>query len=190
MKKLLMPYLLFILLLATPVMATEMSIKQAYVALGHKQKTFDARQTTLSPQEAKYLDHIFYATDLAFRERMVMLKYFRQDKSASYIETYNKEINNVLVGFSLMNPPNKKLKKVENIIIEAVRDQQKFFNQLHALTPSDRKALLNSLARDRLVQSSHQKLISAYSLLIQNYPNESQHNRQAFYEHLCALDFI
>ena len=41
-----------------------------------------------------------------------------------------------------------------------------------------------------LVRSSSNQLIQAYDYLMQSYPQESPHNRQAFFDHLCALDFI
>ncbi|MCP4488040.1 MAG: hypothetical protein GY820_12070 [Gammaproteobacteria bacterium] len=42
----------------------------------------------------------------------------------------------------------------------------------------------------QLVKSSSQHLIAAHSLLKQLYPQETKHNQQAFFDYLCALDFI
>ena len=41
-----------------------------------------------------------------------------------------------------------------------------------------------------LVQSSHNKLMKAYQLLNVQFPKEHAHNKAAFFDHLCALDFI
>lgn len=41
-----------------------------------------------------------------------------------------------------------------------------------------------------LIRSSHGKLIAAYNDLMALYAQEGSHNRQAFFDHLCALDFI
>ena len=43
---------------------------------------------------------------------------------------------------------------------------------------------------DLHIQTAHRLLIQSYNKLIKLYPNSSAQNRQAFYDHLCALDFI
>jgi hypothetical protein len=40
------------------------------------------------------------------------------------------------------------------------------------------------------VLDAHDHLIQAYNELMQLYPGESEHNKKAFYAHLCSLDFI
>lgn len=171
--------------------AEEMSISQAYRALPHQRTQFNASHAKMSAQESKYLDHLFFVTDLAFRERMVMLRAFRGGKDHRYIETYNKEIGNLLGSFEFIEPPTRVLGQVEKLVIESVNEQRKFFNIWHkARGTIQYKQLQKSMASHRYVQSSHQKLIQAYSVLKQNYPQEIPHNQQAFYDHLCALDFL
>ena len=43
---------------------------------------------------------------------------------------------------------------------------------------------------DIAVKDISRKLQRAYALLAQQFPGETLHNKSAFYDHLCALDFI
>jgi hypothetical protein len=83
---------------------------------------------------------------------------------------------------SLVAPSD--LGAVKDLITSAVKEQQRYF----AVLDSHRK--LEFDAGNRFVQSSHGKLIHAYRLLMSRYPQENAHNKKAFFDHLCALDFI
>ncbi|MGH1379111.1 MAG: hypothetical protein ACRBB3_09855 [Alphaproteobacteria bacterium] len=189
---------LFVLLLfsslcfgVTPVNAEKMSVSQAYKALHHQQTQFKSSIAQMSADESKYLDHLFFVTDLAFRERMVMLQAFRAGKDKKYIDKYNKEIANLLGSFSLIDPPTSNLKNVETHIISAIDEQREFFNMWHAARGTSQYSnLQKNFMSNKNVQSSHRKLLQAYSLLKKHYPKEGSHNQQSFFDHLCALDFI
>jgi hypothetical protein len=40
------------------------------------------------------------------------------------------------------------------------------------------------------VKEAHGKLLQAYNALMRAFPGETQRNKTAFYDHLCALDFL
>ncbi len=171
--------------------AAEMSVAQAYKAQRHQQTTFNKDTAQMSAAESKYLDHLFFVTDMAFRERMVMLQYFYKKKDDQYIDQYNKQIGELLASFALVKAPGRSLPTVEKLVREAITEQQQFFNSWHKARGTE---MYNSLSRGytshKLVQSSHKKLIQSYGVLMKAYPREAAHNKQAFYDHLCALDFI
>ncbi len=180
-------------LLLSPISAHAegMSVAQAYKALRHQQTTFDRSVAQMSAEDAKYLDHLFFVTDMAFRERMMMLSYFKSKKDARYIEKYNKEIGNLLASFEFIQPPTRTLQKVQDIVLSAITDQRSFFNEWHKARGTQKyNNLMSNYARDSKVQSSHKKLIKAYGVLKATYPREGRHNMQSFFDHLCALDFI
>lgn len=184
-------WLLVLVFLAVPVYATDnYSVADAYKDLGHQQTIFDQSAASMTIGESQYLDHLFYVTDLAFRERMIMLRYAESGYANEYIEKYNEEITNILGSFEFIRPNTRALEAVEILVLEAVREQKKLFNLWADADAYTHNALKKSLPNNALVQSSHSKLIKAYQLLKQEYPNESAHNQQAFYDHLCALDFI
>ena len=171
--------------------AQEMSVAEAYKVQRHKQTTFNKKNANMSKLEAEYLDHLFFVTDMAFRERMVMLQYFGQRKDVQYIDHYNKEIGNLLASFELIKAPGRTLPHVEKLVEGAIIDQKKFFNEWHDAYGTDYyDNISRSHTSHQLVQSAHKKLIQSYGLLKQAYPREAAHNQQSFYDHLCALDFI
>ncbi len=178
------------LLCAIPVYADDLTVGGAYKALNHKQTTFDKKASLLADDEAKYLDHLFFVTDLAFRERMLMLRYAKAHETGRYIESYNKEIDNLLASFEFITPPSHILKQVQDLIIASIKEQKAFFNEWHNASEAKARALIQTYASHQLVQASHMKLMQAYQLLKSAFGNEAAHNQQSFYDHLCVLDFI
>ena len=175
----------------SPALAQEMSVKEAYQTLRHQQTTFKRSMASMSERESKYLEHLFFVTDMAFRERMVMLQYFGKRKDDQYIGKYNDQIGELMAGLALVQAPNSRLAQVTKLIKEAITEQKTFYNEWHnARGSAQYDALHKNYTSHRLVQSSHGKLIQAYNVLRQTYPREAQHNTQSFFDHLCALDFI
>lgn len=169
----------------------EMTIDQAYKAIPHVRTQYDPKQSTLPDAEKAYLDHLFFVTDLALQKRMMMLHYFSKTREEAYLKTYNTEIGNMISTFSLMPAPTEQLKSVEQTLITALRQQQKFFNDWAASKGTGQyERLQKNHTSELLVISSHNNLISVYNMLNQLYPQETEHNKKAFYDHLCALDFI
>ncbi len=170
--------------------AQEMTIEQAYRAIPHKQTPYDYKQSRIRAVDAKYLDHYFFAADVALRARVMCLRGFYGQKGGIDVVRYNREVNDMVNSFSLVDTPSH-LKEAEVLLISAVRDQQAFFNAWEDArgTPRGQKYMQNLSAHPK-VQSAHRKLIQAYSVLKRSYPQESARNQSAFYDHLCALDFI
>ncbi len=180
-----------LLFLAFPAYAADMSVEQAYKTLNHKQTTFDKNRAGMRDEEAKYLDHLFFVSDLAFRERMVMLGYFKKRKDDQYIDDYNKQIGDLLASFALIKAPNRNLQQIETLLKNAITEQKQFFNEWSkARGSSYYDQLQRNYSSHRLVQSSHNKLVQTYMMLKRSYPRETAHNQQSFYDHLCALDFL
>ena len=86
---------LYIGILPIMAQASEMTVAEAYIAQNHQRTQFDQSRAKMNEADAKYLDHFFFVSDLAFRERMVMLRYFRAGQDDKYIATYNDEIGTV-----------------------------------------------------------------------------------------------
>ncbi len=169
----------------------EMTVEEAYAAVNHQRTQFKKVYAKMSQEEARYLEHLFFVTDLALRERMIMMRHFAQKRDEDYIEKYNAEIDNLLESFKLVSAPSPVLENVEDLVTDAIKEQKRFFEQW-AGTKGTKfySSWYHSHAFHPLVQSSHGKLLRAYSLLVKDYKSEGMDNKQAFYDHLCALDFI
>ena len=126
---------------------------------------------------------------MAMRARVMALRGFYGQSGSMSVERYNSEINDMVNSFSLIKTP-RHLKGVEDTLISAVRDQQVFFNEW-AKSKGTRyyEHWKRNYSAHPKVQSSHKKLLQAYYKLMAMYPREVQHNKTAFFDHLCALDF-
>ena len=83
----------------------------------------------------------------------------------------------------------RKLISIE--LIESIKEQQEFFNAWEKARGTDKFELYSkNMANHPKVKSSHGKLLQTYYILKAAYPREDEQNLQAFYDHLCALDFI
>ena len=83
---------------------------------------------------------------------------------------------------ALSVPP--RLGSVHRLIGDAVKEQRA------ALDEWRKTAVPADLARQPLVASSSGKLRQAYAELLPLFPQEGEHNKAAFFDYLCALDFI
>ena len=79
-----------------------------------------------------------------------------------------------------------RLGQVHGLVMQAVQEQRKFL--LHWYRNQWDSSL--RIAQEPLVQSSSHKLRAAYVALMRLYAGESETNRHAFFDYLCALDFI
>ncbi len=176
---------------AKDAIAQDISIDDAYRAVPKDRVPFDMSIANMSAAEARYVDHLFYVTDMALRERIVMLRYFEENISSEYIEKYNKAIDELLSSFLLIEAPSAQLQKVEKLVINAIKAQKEFFNERYENGDDvSRQKLYGEFRQDPMVQKSHRDLLQAFHLLKSTFRKEGKHNQQSFYNHLCALDFI
>ena len=139
------------------------------------------------------LENLFGIVDRAIVARVETLQWFtsggRQGRPISH---YQQTLSGLLAELEGLDPPQA-LTPAMGLIAAALRDQAAYFRAWK--TATDRgEPFPYSFSRGEklhpLVRSSSGKLVRAYSLLMRAYPGESAHNRQAFFDHLCALDFI
>ena len=93
-------------------------------------------------------------------------------------------------GFAFVRAPTKDLKDIENLTALAIGEQRDFFRAWSSANGRDFLKLRKTYNQHELIQSSHLKLQSAYTQLMLIFPHEDDYNQKAFYNHLCALDFI
>lgn len=170
--------------------AQDMTIEEAYKAVPHARTPFDPGQSRIAADDAQYLGQLFAVTDLALRARIQALQYLYHNADTSVLKKYDAEIEDALSALSVAKTPAH-LSQVRDMIISGIHDQQNFFHEWAALEGKPGfDEIKQGIPSHPLVQNAHQKLVSAYSMLKQLYPTESEHNQQAFFDHLCALDFI
>ncbi len=158
-----------------------MSIEAAYRAIPHNRTAFVPAQAQMSREESIYLEALFALTDCAVAERVYLQDRLRRGQA---VDIRAPNYRAILEGLSSLGTPAELL-SVEGLINEAIEEQRDYLEQW---AQSGNPKYFNRHAP--LVQESHGKLIAAYLELIRRYGVESARNRQAFYDYLCALDFI
>lgn len=158
-----------------------LSIEAAYQAIPHQRTPFSLEKTYINDDAAERLHRFFELTDMAVVERVHSLKTMYSG-NLSYYSSANYE--SILKEIEALDLPTE-LSAPKQLVMEAIQEQQAYFEQWYH---SGERVFHN--VQHSLVQSSHSKLIQAYNQIMAAYPHESQHNKTAFFDHLCALDFI
>jgi len=156
------------------------AVERAYRAIPHRRTVFNAEAATMSPGERDYLRRLFELVDLGIVERVETLGWLRsRGVSEPSVESYDQVVSQ-LDGLSV--PP--RLASVHRLVSEAMVEQRA------ALREWRKTAVPANLAAHPLVASSSGKLHRAYGELLGLFPQENEHNKAAFFDYLCAMDFI
>ena len=166
--------------------AAAMSVDEAYTALKHRRTVFDERATKASKAQAESMKRVF-----SLAERGTVLKvrayhaHYRGDKPgyAAVLADYDTLIETAKTQAVLPD-----IKPVQDLVVGAIVQQR---GVLAASAGKPSAALSRAeLARQPEVQKIHGELLRAYRVLMQSFPQEPAVNRDAFYDYLCALDFL
>jgi hypothetical protein len=183
--------LLALTLLLQPV-ASAMTVEEAYRAIPHRYTSFDTKATKMDSKEAACLEGFFKLINLGIVERVQTLTWFQSNrKQGSSFQNYRKRVDELITQFGVLPVP-KNLEEVRREVVEAIKDQRAYFEEWdQAMTKREPfKYALGAGPRHPRVIASSQKLQQAYAQLMRLYPREEARNQRAFFDHLCALDFI
>lgn len=158
-----------------------MTVGDAYRAIPHNRTPFDLTAARMEQEDVRYLDRLFALTDVALVER-VQTQLWLQSRGKH--GTLRENHPRILAHLNALDSP-RRLRSVHALIVEAIQEQHQYLTMWLA---SGRADYFSSGAP--LIRSSHVKPIEAYSKLRALYPAEAERIHQAFYDHLCALDFI
>ncbi len=158
-----------------------MKVSQAYRAIPHEQVTFRANKSSLPKSEAEYLETLFRLVDLAVVERVQGLVHIHENKvSRIRLDNFDQIVKRIA---DLSVPPG--LEPLHHHVLVSILEEKAYFHgQLE-------ESVMSSLQHwHPLIQKSHRRLVASFQFLQARYPQESVHNQNAFFQHLCALDFI
>jgi len=175
-------FVLLCLLVSLATAALADAIEDAYSAIPHTRTVFDGSAARMSSAERDCLKTLFSLVDAAIVERVNMLIWLQSGGEKGAVAT---QYDYILDQLESLETPEK-LKSIRDLVVSAIRQQKAFLEEWSA-AEDDRPV---NVGAHPLVQSASQKLHQAYAELMAIYPAEGSHNKQAFFDYLCALDFI
>ena len=152
--------------------AFAVSVDEAYRLIPHRRTEFQAASARMAAAERAYLAAFFNAIDQAIVAKV----------SAHRDSTVAQAYAPVWKAWAELNPPAA-LKVTQDKVKAAIVDQQAFMLEI------EKKQTTWNMSHPK-VRSASGNLQGAYGDLMRIYPNESATNKQAFFDYLCALDFI
>jgi hypothetical protein len=165
--------------------AHAMTVEEAYAAIPHKRTVFDGNASKLPAAQIDSLKRLFASSDQGVVLRVEGLRALRGAEAPQL----RKAINDYRALASAVASLNvsAEIKPAQDLIAQAIADHQRFFEM--KLRDSDTLAKRDAALTTEIHQAS-QKLHRAYDVLMKAFPNEAANNKTAFYDYLCALDFL
>ena len=168
------------------------TVEEAYRAIPHRYTPFESTQVKMSPKDAAVLQEFFRLVNLAIVERVQAQAWFQSNgKRGVAFPNYQRSTDGLIVQLEALTIPEA-LKAVHRDVIDALKDQRAYLEewQRAVLKGEPFRYPPGASPHHPRVLSSSQKLQQAYGRLIHLYLQETERTKQAFFDHLCALDFI
>jgi len=170
-----------------------MTVEEAYQEMQHRHATLDPTSRGFTREEATFLSKLFELVDLAIVEKMQAWTWFQSEgRRGNSVQEYRKRVDSLIAVLDGLPAPEK-LRDVQRLLVEAVRDQRAFFqtwNDALAVGAAGRDTREADRSRGAYLKSSSQKLHQVYGQLMSLFPDAGQQNFDAFYDHLCVLDLL
>ena len=167
-----------------PTVDVELSVDAAYAAIPHKRTAMDFSVSNMPESDKRFLEVAFHLIDQAIRVRVsAYQKFSRGETSESPITDFDR-----LIEYLRKVEAPSGLSSYQARLVQALSDQRAFFQEW--LKQGQQFQYGNSVGSHPKVQSASNALRAAYGTLMEIYPNETNTNKEAFFDYHCALDFI
>jgi len=150
--------------------AFAMTVEEAYQSVPHRRTVFDAQTAKMNASEAAYLTRLFNWMDQAIVAKQSVFRGADLEKAYAGVWATLKDLQ----------PPSK-LKHVQELYGQAAQDEHAYLQEWQKTRSFNGNHPLVNQASGRLVQG--------YNEMMRIYPSETPHNKDAFFDYPCALDF-
>lgn len=173
--------------------AAALTVEQAYEEMAHRHAGLDPAAAGFTREEAAYLSRLFELVDLAIVEKAQAWTWFQSEgRKGKSLPEYRVRVDALIARLDSLPAPDR-LRSVQGLLVDAVRDQRAFFETwTQALEVGARGQDYQDIHRSRgmHLKNSSRKLHQVYGQLMDLFPNAGQQNFDAFYDHLCVLDLL
>jgi hypothetical protein len=160
-------------------------IAAAYAAIPHARTLFDAPSSTAPAIQKAELARLFAYTDRGVVLRVQGMQ-AHSARNAAGVKRVVAEYDGLIadLGKEKFTP---EVASAQALIVEALQLHQRHFQS----RPEGGLVFVGQqLSSVPDVREANRKLMKAYDILMRAFPGETKHNKSAFFDHLCALDFL
>jgi len=172
---------------AAPVLNLDLSVEEAYAAIPHRRTAMDFTASNIPTQEKRYLEVAFHIIEQSIRLRVTAYRKFSHGEAGD--AQLIADMGRVSEFLKSVEPPAN-LSSYHKRLVKALSDQRAYFEEWSARGAQFQYGSPHRLASHPKVQGASKALHDAYGILMQLYSGEDAHNKQAFFDYHCALDFI
>jgi hypothetical protein len=167
-----------------------MTVGEAYQETQQRHASVDPTSAGFSREEGSYLSHVFEIVDLAIVEKTQARAWFQSGaRRGEPVREYRARVDSLVAILNRLPTPAR-LIDVRRLLIEAIRDQESFFetwDESLTVTASARGNREVLRTRGMYMKASSRKLHEVYGLLMSLFPEAGQQNFDAFHDHLSVL---
>jgi len=168
-----------------PTVDVGIGVDQAYQAIPHRRTMWREDDSSVPAGEVPYLRAIFEVLDQAVAVRVAAQQNFanRSFDSPDIDGQYER-----LLSYARSMPVPSTLASYHSKVLEALAGERQYFADWKSAR--DGFAFGRDVAGHPGVRKASADLRAAYGELMGKYPQESQNNKDAFFDYHCALDFL
>lgn len=158
---------------------------EAYAAIPHRRIAFDALASSLPKAQSQSLERLFAVTDQGVVLRVESMRAHRS-ANASQIKRLLAEYDRLMASLAALEV-SAEVKPARELVLQALADQRRFLASKPGGSLSFARTDLSSTPD---VRQASRKLHGAYDVLMRAFPGEPARNKDSFFDHLCALDYL
>jgi hypothetical protein len=168
-----------------PTVDVGIGVDQAYQAIPHRRSVWREDGSSVPAGEAAYLRAMFQVLDQAVAVRVAGQQYFgnRNFDALDICGQYDR-----LLTYARSMPVPTSLASYHSKVLEALQEEKQFFADWKYF--QDGFVFARNVGSHPGLRRASADLRAAYGELMARYPQESQNNKDAFFDYHCALDFL
>ena len=147
----------------------------------------DFAASNMPDQDRRFLEVAFHLIDQAIRLRVTAYQKF---SSSEVKDSQSISQMDQLVDYLQNTEAPASLSSYQARILQALSDQRAFFEEWQTQGQQFQYGRPQTIGTHPKVQSASSALQQAYGILMETYPGEGDHNKAAFFDYHCALDFL
>jgi hypothetical protein len=170
-----------------PTLNLDLSVDAAYAAIPHRRTAMSFASSNMPDQDKRFLEVAFHVIDQAIRLRVSAYQKFSRSEVG---DSQSLSDMDRLVDYLQNTEAPASLSSYQGRLLQALSDQRAFFEEWQTQGQQFQYGRPQTIGTHPKVQSASSALREAYGILMETYPGEGNHNKDAFFDYHCALDFL